>query len=73
MYIPITDTHSFGRQIRLARKAQGLTQADLALSAGTGERFISELERGKPTAHLGKALHVAHLVGLALYTQNGAD
>jgi len=56
----------FGQQVRLARKAQGLTQAELAAIAGVGTRFVSELERGKETARLGLALELARLVGVDL-------
>ena len=63
-----TDTPALlGARIRLARKAQGLTQTELAEIAGTGQRFISELERGKASAQLGLALHVLQLLGLELF------
>ncbi len=55
-----------GRLIRQARQARGWTQAELAARCGTGERFIVELENGKPTAQLGKALTAAREVGLKL-------
>lgn len=42
----------------------GLTQKDLAFTSGTGLRFIIELERGKPTCQLGKALTVLNTLGL---------
>ena len=58
-----------GRQIRLARKAQGLTQAELAEVAGVGVRFVSELERGKSSAQLGLALELARLAGVDLFAQ----
>lgn len=54
----------FGAAIKTARKAQGLRQDQLAGAAGVGVRFIVELEAGKPTAHLGKALAVASALGL---------
>ena len=38
-----------GKIVKKERKAMGLTQADLALTSGTGMRFISDLENGKPT------------------------
>ena len=53
----------FGAWIRALRRASGLTQVELAGIAGVGPRFIVELEAGKPTAELGKALHVAHMLG----------
>ena len=40
-----------------------MPQRDLAGANGVGERFIVELEAGKPTAQLGKALAVAKSVG----------
>jgi y4mF family transcriptional regulator len=60
------DAKRFGEMIAQARKNLGLTQRDLALAINTGERFIVELEGGKATAQLGKALAAAHAVGLRL-------
>ena len=51
-----------------ARKTLGLAQRELALAINSGERFIVDLEAGKPTAQLGKALAAAHAVGLRLST-----
>ncbi len=58
---------ALGRRIRAARKAQGLTQVDLAEIAGVGPRFLSELERGKDTVRLGLTLRIARLVGIDLF------
>lgn len=55
---------SIGRLIRSTRKALGVTQRDLAMTSGTGSRFIIDLEKGKPTCHLGKALAVLHTLGI---------
>jgi y4mF family transcriptional regulator len=54
----------FGALIRERREALKLTQDDLALSSGGGRRFIIELEAGKATVQLGKALLVAETLGL---------
>lgn len=62
----IGNAKEFGEAVALARKRLGLTQRDLALAIGAGERFIVELEAGKPTAQLGKALAAARAVGLRL-------
>ena len=62
----VDSPEELGRRIRAARKAQGLTQVDLAEIAGVGPRFLSELERGKDTVRLGLALKIARLVGLDL-------
>jgi len=55
-----------GKLVRRQRKGVGLTQADLALTSGTGMRFISDLENGKPTCQLGKTLIVLKTLGLRL-------
>ena len=55
-----------GETIRNTRKAQGLTQPQLAMACGTGVRFIVDLEAGKETCQLGKALNVIQALGLAL-------
>ena len=53
----------FGRIIRENRVAQGLRQDQLAAAARVGLRFLIELERGKPTAQLGKSLAVLDALG----------
>ena len=55
-----------GRFVKKERKAMGLTQAELALTSGTGMRFISDLENGKPTCQIGKTLTVIKTLGLRL-------
>lgn len=55
-----------GKIIKKERKAMGLTQADLALTSGTGMRFISDLENGKPTCQIGKTLTVLKTLGMRL-------
>jgi y4mF family transcriptional regulator len=56
----------FGRMIRARRKAKRLSQRDLAAAIDTGERFIVDLESGKETCQLGKALAVAFALGIVL-------
>lgn len=60
----IDGIEDLGRCVRAQRKAQGATQADFAALCGVGNRFISELENGKPTMELGKVLHVLKCLGL---------
>lgn len=55
-----------GRAIRATRRAKGMTQRDLASASGVGLRFLIEMERGKPTAQLGKALDVLRALGIEL-------
>jgi len=53
-----------GEMIRQARKEQGLTQEQLAATTGVGVRFIRELEQGKESCHIGKALTVVAMLGI---------
>ncbi|CCA92526.1 helix-turn-helix domain-containing protein [Novosphingobium sp. PP1Y] len=62
----IEDDPQFGAVVAASRKALRLTQRDLALAINSGERFIVDLEAGKLTAQLGKALAAAHSVRLRL-------
>jgi y4mF family transcriptional regulator len=55
-----------GRLVKKERKAMGLTQAELALTSGTGMRFIGDLENGKPTCQIGKTLTVLKTLGIRL-------
>ena len=55
-----------GEIVRTTRKASGLRQDELAGAAGVGLRFIVDLEAGKPTAQIGKALQVLTALGCSL-------
>lgn len=57
---------SIGGIVRAARKALKVTQRDLALTSGTGLRFITDLEKGKPTCQLGKVLTVLNTLGITM-------
>jgi HTH-type transcriptional regulator/antitoxin HipB len=47
---------TLGELIRQRRHTLNVTQQELALSIGGGERFIVDLEKGKPSCQIGKAL-----------------
>jgi len=55
-----------GEKVRAQRKALGLTQIEAAGLCGVGERFLRELEVGKPTVQLGKMLAVLSGLGIDL-------
>ena len=55
-----------GRIVRETRKKLSVTQKDLALTSGTGLRFVIELEKGKPTCEIGKALTVVQTLGIRI-------
>ena len=59
----IHSTEELGAFIRQTRKALGLRQGELAGVANVGLRFIVDLERGKPTAQVGKVLQVLAILG----------
>lgn len=52
-----------GNIVRAARRDAGLRQDELAGAAGVGLRFIVDLEAGKPTSQIGKALAVLAALG----------
>ena len=55
-----------GRLVRQTRKALGVTQRELALTSGTGLRFIVDVEKGKETAEFGKVLTILQTLGIQL-------
>lgn len=57
---------SLAKVIKETRKQLGVTQKDLALTSGTGLRFISDLEKGKPSCQWGKVLTVLQTLGIKL-------
>ena len=57
---------TIGKTIRVTRKKMGVTQKDLALTSGTGLRFVIDLEKGKPTCQIGKVLTVLQTLGIEL-------
>ena len=63
----LRDISAIGAKIRSIRRAQGVSQETLAGLAGTGQRYISELERGKETARIREMLKVLDALGAGLY------
>ncbi len=61
---PVTKIQKLGQIARKTRKKQGLTQEQLSAVTGVGVRFIRELEQGKESCHIGKALTVLAMLGL---------
>ena len=69
----ITSTMEFGRTIRNKRKKLGYTQAQLSEYTAFSTSFISDLENGKETVELGKALFLLQLLGLDLAINNRGE
>ncbi|MCF0230675.1 MAG: helix-turn-helix transcriptional regulator [Parasporobacterium sp.] len=60
----ITDAKEFGAAIRARRKELKYTQNYLSEFTGISVSFLSDLENGKPTCEIGKAIYIANLLGL---------
>ncbi len=63
-YGKVSNPEDLGKIVRTKRKQDQLTQADVVALCGVGSRFVSELENGKPTLELGKALQLLSCLGL---------
>ncbi|MFT4654092.1 MAG: HTH-type transcriptional regulator/antitoxin HipB [Patiriisocius sp.] len=55
-----------GTKIREERKAQSLTQTELANLSGVSLNFLSQLEQGKPSVQMDKVLMVLDTLGLSM-------
>lgn len=62
----IDNPGQLGELVRRRRRELGLTQTDVAEIANTNLRFVSELERGKPTARLENVMRVLSTLGIEL-------
>ena len=67
----INNAKDFGYAVRTTRKEAGLSQAQLAQRCGCSQRFVSELERGNPTAELGRALRLLAELGVPVVAGSG--
>ncbi|NBV06253.1 MAG: transcriptional regulator [Proteobacteria bacterium] len=62
----ILSCKDLGKLIQDSRKSQNFTQKQLAAICGVGERFIVDLEKGKPTCSINKALKIAQSLGIKI-------
>ena len=62
----ITDSKSLGQAIRVRRKELNYTQEYLSVFKGLSVTFISDLERGKPTAEIEKTIRLINILGMDL-------
>jgi HTH-type transcriptional regulator / antitoxin HipB len=68
----LLSTQELGELVRAIRKEQGLTQLDVAGLAGLSNRFVIDLEKGKPTLQTQKVLDVLSLLGLEVSVRKKA-
>jgi transcriptional regulator with XRE-family HTH domain len=67
------DSVEFGTILRKRRKELGYTQQDVVSLAPFGSTFFSDLENGKETAQLGKAIMAARMLGFHVVLQASAS
>lgn len=70
---PIRSSEDLGVLIREQRKHLALTQLDVAGLGNTGNRFIVDVENGKPTVQLQKVLDLLDLLGLEVAVRSKAS
>ena len=66
-HIELKTVKEIGNLVREERKRQNVTQLQLAGLAGTGIRFVSDLENGKGTIQVQKLLKIVQTLGLGLF------
>ena len=62
----INNIEELGKLIKNTRKAQKLTQKDLALVAGMSVRLIVELENGKRGVSIESVIKLCSLLGMKI-------
>lgn len=66
-YGNIDNTKDLGKLIRSFRKKDKINLEKVCGLSNTSMRFLSELERGKQTAEIGKIFEVLKTIGLEVY------
>ncbi len=61
-----------GQVIAAERKRRRLTQTQLADLTNTSINFVSQVERGKKTAQIGKVIDILQILGLQLVIEKGS-
>ena len=68
-YGPVRSTAELGKLVRVHRKNKGLTLETVSGLGNLSTRFLSEFERGKETAEIGKILKALKTLGLEISLQ----
>lgn len=68
--IAVRSSAELGAVVRAQRRHLALKQLDIAGLGNTGNRFIVDLESGKPTLQLQKVLDIMDLLGLELVVRS---
>lgn len=65
-YGKVRTPEALGHLVRRERKRQGLTLDTVYAASGLTTRFLSEFERGKPNASLGRVMDTLQALGLEM-------
>ena len=65
----VTDSRALGQMIRNRRKELHYTQAYISDFTGLSVTFISDVERGKPTAEIEKIIRLINVLGLDFFIE----
>lgn len=68
-YGAVGSVEELGRLVRTHRKSRRLTLATVSGLGNVSPRFLSEFERGKETAEIGKILKTLRTLGLEVIIQ----
>jgi HTH-type transcriptional regulator / antitoxin HipB len=68
--IAVRSSAELGAVVRAQRRRLALRQLDIAGLGNTGNRFIVNLENGKPTVQLQKVIDIMDLLGLELVVRS---
>jgi hypothetical protein len=68
--LEIRDSEEYGRVVRARRKSLGYTQQQVIDLAPFGSTFLSDLENGKESAQLNKAIAAARMLGLKVIIES---
>ena len=63
----VNSANELGALVRSERKKRDWSQKDLASRVGVSAVWISQVERGKPTAHFGLILRTLKTLGVSLW------
>jgi transcriptional regulator with XRE-family HTH domain len=69
IYGAVQTTEALGRLVRVHRKRRRLTLETVSGLGNLSTRFLSEFERGKETAEIGKVLKALRTMGLEVIIQ----
>lgn len=65
----VKTAEDLGKLVRAHRKQLNLTLENVSGLSNLGVRFLSEFERGKETAEIGKVLKALYVLGLDVVVQ----